>query len=346
MSPAAPDTPDPAKPLRSLGFLTIGLFDPSAPAIGHEDTLRLVQFGEDLGFDSAWLRHRHLQFGISSPMAVLAALSQRTHRIRLGTAVTPLGAENPFRLAEDLATVDVLSDGRLEPGFSVGVPMNFAAYRHAIYPEGIDDSQLGFERLLRLRSFLAGEQVSGRTGREGFEEFSGRVEPHSPGLASRLWYGSASSDSARLSAENGFNMLTSSVIAGELSNDFDENQIDRVRTFRAHHPLGTAARISQGLVVIPTDSATRDQVQRYRAYVDERNGRVGRPFGPKRMLFAADLLGPSEELADRLLANPTFHTVDEVAFALPFTFTTSDYEQILRDIAERLAPLLGWSPQA
>ena len=45
--------------------------------------------------------------------AVLAAASQRTSRIELGTAVTPLGWENPLRLAEDLATVDVLSGGRL-----------------------------------------------------------------------------------------------------------------------------------------------------------------------------------------------------------------------------------------
>lgn len=54
-------------------------------------------------------------------VTILAAPSQRTRHIRFGTAVIPLGAENPFRLAEDLATVDLLSGGRLEPGFSVGV---------------------------------------------------------------------------------------------------------------------------------------------------------------------------------------------------------------------------------
>ena len=92
------------RPLRRLGFLTIGLFDPDEPAAGHEETLRVIELGEALGFDSAWLRHRHLQFGISSPVTMMAAASQRTSRIELGTAVTPLGAENPFRLAEDLAT--------------------------------------------------------------------------------------------------------------------------------------------------------------------------------------------------------------------------------------------------
>ena len=65
--------PDTSRPLRKLGFLTIGLFDPVDPASGHESTLRIIEFGERLGFDSAWLRHRHLQFGISSPIVITAA---------------------------------------------------------------------------------------------------------------------------------------------------------------------------------------------------------------------------------------------------------------------------------
>ena len=49
-------TPD--RPLARLGFLTIGLFDEHDPYGGHESTLQLVELGEELGFDSAWLRHR------------------------------------------------------------------------------------------------------------------------------------------------------------------------------------------------------------------------------------------------------------------------------------------------
>lgn len=55
------------RPLRRMGFLTIGLFDGDDPAAGHESTLAIIELGERLGFDSAWLRHRHLQYGISSP---------------------------------------------------------------------------------------------------------------------------------------------------------------------------------------------------------------------------------------------------------------------------------------
>ena len=108
--------PEPGEALEKLGFLTIGLFDGENPGPGHQGTLDMIALGERLGFDSAWVRHRHLQYGISSPVAVLAAAAQRTSRIELGTAVIPLGWENPLRLAEDLATVDVLSGGRLNPG--------------------------------------------------------------------------------------------------------------------------------------------------------------------------------------------------------------------------------------
>jgi alkanesulfonate monooxygenase SsuD/methylene tetrahydromethanopterin reductase-like flavin-dependent oxidoreductase (luciferase family) len=121
--------PSPDVPLAKLGFLTIGSFDGADPGPGHRTTLEVIELGERLGFDSAWVRNRHLQYGISSPVAVLAAASQRTRRIELGTAVIPLAWENPLRLAEDLATVDVLSGGRLNAGVSVGPPMHWASSR-------------------------------------------------------------------------------------------------------------------------------------------------------------------------------------------------------------------------
>ena len=95
--------PLPSKPLSRLGFLTIGLFDGADPRPGHESTLEIIQLGEQLGFDSAWVRHRHLQYGISSPVAILAAASQRTSRIELGTAVIPRAALQfrSFRLRPD-----------------------------------------------------------------------------------------------------------------------------------------------------------------------------------------------------------------------------------------------------
>src|SRR5580698_1002049 len=201
--------PRPGTPLEKLGFLTIGLFDGDNPGPGHQSTLEIIELGERLGFDSAWVRHRHLQYGISSPVAVLAAASQRTSRIELGTG------ENPLRLAEDLATVDILSGGRLNPGFSVGPPRHWEKVRGALYPDTWEDEDFSYERVARLLRFVAGETAATLPRQEGFEQFSSRVEPHSPGLRSRMWYGGGSLASARWAGEHGVNFLVSSVVKAE-----------------------------------------------------------------------------------------------------------------------------------
>ncbi|GAA3906232.1 LLM class flavin-dependent oxidoreductase [Streptomyces lacrimifluminis] len=339
--------PSPSQPLRKLGFLTIGLFDGDDPRAGHESTLEIIELGERLGFDSAWLRHRHLQYGISSPVAVLAAASQRTRRIELGTAVIPLGWENPLRLAEDLATVDILSGGRLNPGLSVGPPMNYDHIKDALYPGTADAEDFSYQRVERLLDHVRGKAASDFSGVQGFEVFSDRVQPHSPGLGSRLWYGGGSLRSAQWAGEHGMNFLTSSVVKAEgheEAPDFAEIQLAGVRAFRAHHPDGDRARVSQGLVVIPTDSASPEQRAKYEEYAAKRLPRTEAPQGPARLMFAPDLVGTSAEIAERLYAHVAFQEIDEVAFALPFTFDHEDYVQILTDIATRLGPALGWQP--
>ena len=342
--------PEPTRPLRQLGFLTIGLFDPADPAAGHESTLQIIELGERLGFDSAWLRHRHLQFGISSPVAVMAAASQRTSRIQLGTAVTPLGWENPLRLAEDLATVDLLAGGRINPGLSVGEPMHYDTVKHELYPDSSELEDFSYARVERFARLVAGEKVREFSGRQGVtEEFSNRVEPHSAGLRDRLWYGAGSNKSAAWAGANGFNLLSSSVVfpGPDQEPDFARVQQSQIRAYREAAASAQAqgpARVSQGLVVIPTDSASPGQRDKYQRYVDERTPRTQAPQGPNRMLFAPDIIGTSEEIAEQLYAHAGFQEVDEVAFALPFSFDHEDYVQILTDIAGKLGPALGWSP--
>ncbi|WP_329352657.1 LLM class flavin-dependent oxidoreductase [Streptomyces sp. NBC_01261] len=341
--------PPTSRPLRKLGFLTIGLFDEADPRRGHESTLEIIELGERLGFDSAWLRHRHLQYGISSPVAVMAAASQRTSRIELGTAVIPLGWENPLRLAEDLATVDILSGGRINPGVSVGPPMHFDQLKEALYPDTADVEDFGYERVRRLLDFVRGKPATDFSGVEGFEVFSDRVQPHSPGLGRRLWYGGGSTGSAKWAGEHGMNFLTSSVVKAEGPDEsrvFAEIQLSHVRAFRAHHPDGDAARVSQGLVVIPTDSASPEQRAKYGEFARKRTPRTASPQGPARLMFAPDIVGTSDEIAELLHAHAAFREIDEVAFALPFTFEHEDYVQILTDMATKLGPALGWKPTA
>ncbi len=126
--------------------------------------------------------------------------------------------------------------------------------------------------------------------------------------------------------------------------DFAAIQAGLVRAFRERHPDGERARVSQGLVVIPTDTATPEQRAKYEAYTLARTPRTLAPQGPARLLFAPDLVGTTEELVERLHAHAGYREVDEVAFALPFSFEHRDYVQILTDLATRLGPALGWRP--
>ena len=337
--------PDRGAPLRRLGFLTVGQFDAADPGPGHEQTLRLIELAEELGFDSVWVRQRHFQPGISSPVALLAAASQRTNRIALGTAVIPLGLENPLRLAEDLATIDILSGDRLNPGVSVGTPLLYEQFNTALYPESHDVEDFSKERVLRLLACLRGDPVSHFEGTIGQDRFFREVQPHSPGLADRVWYGGGLL-SAQWAGRLGLNYLTANLVSTERakSRDFATIQAEHIDMFRSNHPSPESARVSQGLVVIPTDSASPEQIERYRAYAADRFERTLRPHGPRDMVISPDYVGTSDELADVLHAHSGFQRVDEVAFALPFNFAEDDYVQIIADMATELGPRLGWRP--
>ena len=337
--------PDRRASLCRLGFLTIGQFDAADPRPGHEQTLRLIEHREELGFDSVWVRQRHLQPGISSPVAVLDAASQRTNRIALGIAVNPLGIENPLRLAEDLATIDILSGGRLNPGVSVGTPLLYEQFKTALYPETHEVEDFSKRRVLRLLACLRDDPVGHFEGTIGQDRFFREVQPHSPSLAGRVWYGGGLL-SAEWAGNHGLNYLTANLVSteGTESRDFATIQAEHIDIFRSNHPSPESARVSQGLVVIPTDSASPEQIERYRAYAADRFERTLRPQGPRGMAISPDYVGTSDELADVLYAHSGFQRVDEVAFALPFSFAEDDYAQIITDMATELGPRLGWRP--
>ena len=115
----------------------------------YQETLEQIEYADELGFDTAWLAELHFNrpFSImSSPLIVATALAQRTQRIRLGLAVALLALQHPLRLAEDAATVDLLSQGRLELGVGRGTI--------AIHFQGLgvprDESRERFEEALTI----------------------------------------------------------------------------------------------------------------------------------------------------------------------------------------------------
>jgi alkanesulfonate monooxygenase SsuD/methylene tetrahydromethanopterin reductase-like flavin-dependent oxidoreductase (luciferase family) len=106
------------------------------PAIAHPDVIRneieQMAWTEELGFDSVWLTEHHfIDYGLSvSPAVLAAAAAMRTRRVRIGLAAAILPFHDPVRLAEELAMVDILSEGRLDVGVGRGNrPVEFEGYR-------------------------------------------------------------------------------------------------------------------------------------------------------------------------------------------------------------------------
>ena len=103
-----------------------------SPAQRYRDTLDQAIHAESLGFESVWPVEHHFNSAASilpCPALFLAAVAARTSTIRLGTAIVQLPLAHPMRIAEELATLDVLSGGRAEFGVGRGGnPSHFAGF--------------------------------------------------------------------------------------------------------------------------------------------------------------------------------------------------------------------------
>lgn len=118
--------------------MRFGLFfqAPDAPGRTHgeryAEMFDLIALADSLGFDVAWLAELH--FGgafslLSNPLMMVPLIAARTRRIRIGTAVTLLPLHHPLSCAEQAATADVLSGGRLEFGVGRGsIPTQFHGF--------------------------------------------------------------------------------------------------------------------------------------------------------------------------------------------------------------------------
>jgi len=81
--------------------------------------------------------------------------------------------------------------------------MRYDEVKHALNPDTADIEDFSYERVLRLLRWIRGEPATDFSGVAGIEVFSDRVQPHSPGLAARMWYGGGSLRSAQWAARTG-----------------------------------------------------------------------------------------------------------------------------------------------
>ncbi|HLK42404.1 MAG TPA: LLM class flavin-dependent oxidoreductase, partial [Thermoleophilia bacterium] len=178
---------------KKIGFLSFGAWHPGGGMTrSAEDALRqtleLTIAAEEIGIDGAFVRVHHFARQLSSPFPLLSAMGVRTSRIEIGTGVIDMRYENPLSMAEDAAAADLLSGGRLQLGISRGSPEH--AWRGAAafgYSLDRDDVR---EKTALFRAAIAGAGVvrADAGGRPG--ETLLAIQPQSPGLADRIWWGS------------------------------------------------------------------------------------------------------------------------------------------------------------
>ncbi|MGO3153215.1 MAG: LLM class flavin-dependent oxidoreductase [Galactobacter sp.] len=328
-----------------LGFLHIVPFSGDRPADGLRDAVDLFRHAEELGFDSGWVRTRHLQYGAPAPAVMLTALAAATTRMELGNAVIPLEFENPFHFAEEMGVADLLSGGRLRPGVSVHPPRFEGETADLVFGKGHEHQDYSYQRILTTLELLRGRKVRevGEYGGFGGDLDSETVQPLSPGLADRFSYGAGSLRSATWAGANGLGLLTSNISSTENGvRDFDQavaNQIAAYRQARAASDHSGPGRAAMARVVIPTDGASTDQLSRWQEYVERRTPRTKKIMGEKTII-GPDLIGTSEQIAETLLTNPGFALADEVIFELPFELPPEDWRQLLDVLAGSVRPLL------
>lgn len=334
--------------LRHLAFLTPGSYLPEQPRAGLDATLALIAFAEQRGYDGAWVRHRHLEPGISSAAVFLAAASQHTTRIELGSAVIQLGYETPFRLAEDLSLLDALAGGRLQVGVSTGAPPHGELVGPLLYDSDPARIDFSHRRVARLLEALRGEPLGAADAEVGnaATRYRPRLQPHVPGLVDRVWYGAGSLQSARSAGEQGLHLLLGNVNRAELSDDFFGAQLQHLQAYRAALPVGSLRRVAVGRVLVPTEGVDAATRQRIEAFSAQRHARTLAPQGPRRTMFAPDVVGSTAQIIARLQADPLLQQVDELRVELPYELPEQDYRRILSTVIEDIAPALGWRARA
>ncbi len=171
----------------------------------YRDELQLAVDAEGLGFDTIWLTEHHFADDGYSPsiLTIAAAIAARTERIRIGFNLLLLPLHNAVRLAEDLATLDVLSNGRID----VGVGQGYAVHEFAGF---------GIPRSERLGRFVEGLDVL--AGLWENDEFSydgthyqidrARLNPRPVQQPSPpLWIGATSSKAVARAGRRGAHLL-------------------------------------------------------------------------------------------------------------------------------------------
>jgi alkanesulfonate monooxygenase SsuD/methylene tetrahydromethanopterin reductase-like flavin-dependent oxidoreductase (luciferase family) len=334
-------------PARKIGFLSFGAWHPhvgltQSGGDALRQTVELAVAAEEIGIDAAFVRVHHFARQLASPFPLLAAIGVRTSRIEIGTGVIDMRYENPLYMAETAAAADLLAGGRLQLGVSRGSPE--PAWRGAeAFGYSLDHDEARAKTAL-FRTAIAGDGVvrADAGGRPG--EAMLAVQPQSPGLGDRIWWGSGSRETAVWTGEQGMNLMSSTLLLEDTQVPFDELQAEQIQLFReawtrSGHTREPRVSVSRSVIPITSDldrrlfggDADQDQV----GWLDGALSRFGRSY-----------TGEPDRIADELARDAAVQAADTILLTVPSQLGVDYNAALLETIARDIAPAIGWSPKS
>jgi alkanesulfonate monooxygenase SsuD/methylene tetrahydromethanopterin reductase-like flavin-dependent oxidoreductase (luciferase family) len=330
---------------KKIGFLSFGAWHPHG-GMTHtggdalRQTVELAVAAEQIGIDGAFVRVHHFARQLSSPFPLLAAIGVSTSQIEIGTGVIDMRYENPLYMAEDAAAADLLAGGRLQLGVSRGSPEP-AWHGAEAFGYSLDHEQAR-EKTALFRAAIAGAGVvrADAGGHPG--EAMLAVQPQSPGLADRIWWGSGTRASAVWAGEQGMNLMSSTLLLEDTQVPFDQLQAEQIELFREAWSRGGHTReprvsVSRSIMPITSDldrrlfgdDANQDQV----GWLDGAISRFGRSY-----------TGEPNQIADEIARDAAVEAADTVILTVPSQLGVDYNAAMLETIAHEVAPAFGWSP--
>jgi alkanesulfonate monooxygenase SsuD/methylene tetrahydromethanopterin reductase-like flavin-dependent oxidoreductase (luciferase family) len=328
---------------KKIGFLSFGAWHPAGGLTNTggdalRQTVELAVAAEELGIDGAFVRVHHFARQLSSPFPLLAAIGVKTSRIEIGTGVIDMRYENPLYMAEEAAAADLLAGGRLQLGVSRGSPE--PAWRGAeAFGYSLDHDEAR-EKTALFRAAIAGDGVVAADvgGRPGNSRLA--IQPQSPGLADRIWWGSGSRDIAVWAGEQGFNLMSSTLLLEDTQVPFDELQAEQIELFRdawtaAGHGREPRVSVSRSVIPITSDldrrlfgaDANEDQV----GWLDGAISRFGRSY-----------TGEPDRIAEELARDAAVQAADTILLTVPSQLGVEYNAKLLETIAREIAPAAGY----
>ncbi|GAA0207859.1 LLM class flavin-dependent oxidoreductase [Cytobacillus oceanisediminis] len=337
--------------MKNIGFLSFGHWSDSphsatrsASDVLHQ-SIELAEAVEDLGGDGAYYRVHHFAQQLASPFPLLAAVGARTSRIEIGTGVIDMRYENPLYMAETAGAADLISDGRLQLGISRGSPEQVIdGYRYFGYvpSEGQSDADLARQHTQVLLHVLEGEGFAEPNPRPMFPNPPGllRPEPHSPGLRDRIWWGAGSRATAEWTAQQGMNLMSSTLLTEDTGVPFHELQAEQIQRFRdawkeAGHDREPRVSVSRSIFALVDDrdrayfggSGGDDQV----GYIDGGRARFGKTYAAE-----------PDQLVEQLREDSAVEAADTLLLTVPNQLGVEYNAHVVESILKHVAPELGW----